>query len=336
MQCVLSSTTEEIVHNLKQLALKAHEASPDTTNEFNSKKYVGPKNRYGVKTPNKGQLPSVLLHMFASMDRHQANLESKIHSGRVGAIATIIPQVNFGVSYNLHKTKGKEYHGLQLGNANGSVKATTETNSLSATIAFNPNKSGLTSHITSCYGWRKISNSRSFIHLGEEAKSTGKPDIYLTGGLIQAGYNIIVTKQLSFTPYVEYLISNVKWINYKESKSLFLCSISGNKEILIEKSIGFRSHCKFYNNSQLQTWITGILSHRTTNSLHCRPLIDPLGKYKVSIPHSKKCYIRTEIGNSYTVIVTDNLELFLTGIINVSQERKIERQHITLYMTYLY
>lgn len=65
--------------------------------------------------------------------------------------------------------------------------------------------------------------------------------------------------------------------------------MSGNKERVLEKSIGVRSQWKVDKSSLAQGWVTGISGTCNTAGLNAKPLMAPIDKYSVSIP-SKKIY----------------------------------------------
>lgn len=83
---------------------------------------------------------------------------------------------------------------------------------------------------------------------------------------------MLILKHIVVTPYVETLYLLVKWVPYKEVLGLLSCKLSKNKEKVIEKSVGLRSHWKVTNMSQIQIWIAGVSGYIKTNSIKCEPI----------------------------------------------------------------
>lgn len=132
MKNVLSDTSEQVTNTLKHLALKVHETHL-SSDELAPVKFVGTRNLRGVSKHSDAQRPSLSavmpFQMFA-LDGYEVNLEQKARAGRVGVVTTSAPQVNFGLAFTHNKEKGRTVEGIQLGTANGSVTASTETDSL--------------------------------------------------------------------------------------------------------------------------------------------------------------------------------------------------------------
>lgn len=342
MQCILASSSEHVLMNLKALTLKAHEYSQESMGNLEDnysslqKKWLSGPSRGFISTSKNYKPSFVSYRVFASMDNYQSNLESKVRSGSAGVVTELFSGVSVGLAYNRHTDTRKEYGGIQLNTGSGSVQSRSKTEALSAVVALNPETKGFTGHIASYYGWGKMQNNRSVTHGYSETTSKGKPDMGLTGLVGQVGYNIPIAKPVTLTPYVEYMYTMVKWDAYQELSGTLPCEISGNKEQIIEKSIGLRSHWKVTSDSQLQTWVAGISGSHKKSGLHSRPLVTSMPSYKAVVPSSKKQYTRTEVGLSYVVNITDRLEIGCNGILRFEQAKKIDNQYLALQAQYRY
>ena len=155
------------------------------------------------------------------MNKYTTNLENKLRSAQVGIILNFSPTINIGLAYNCNKKEYKGYSGAQLNSSNGSVKSKSVTDGLAAAAIFtlNPEKKGITGTMIGSYSWGKVTNAHRVTHGEKHIVTKGNPDITLTGGLVQLGYNIPTIKTLMLTPYVECLISNVRWSPYTEEQS---------------------------------------------------------------------------------------------------------------------
>lgn len=343
MQCALLNTSEQILTTLKLLALKGCEKA------FESESILQPEEHFYVKTQrvrgpvkifkgNNQLVPTGVnfLSPFATINSYEGNLEHKIRSGQVGVMIDVAPGFCCGFAYNRHYNNIKDYSGVQLGTGIGGVKTKSETECLSTVITLNPNKAGFTGQLASSYGWGKVKNTRSFTHANRGVCANGTPNISLTGGLIQLGYNILVSRDVTVTPYIETLYSLVKWSSYKELSGPLPCEVSKNKEQVIEKSIGVRSHWQVTNKSQLQVWVAGISRDCGIDSIRCKPLRSRSSRYEASVPGSRRIYQRTEFGVSYTASLTDKLVLGIHSMIHLESPRKIEGQQMSLALQYVY
>lgn len=124
------------------------------------------------------------------------------------------------------------------------------------------------------------------------------------------------------TPYVECLISNVRWSPYTEKQSPVTYKISENRENLLEKSIALKTKCELTEHSQLQTWIVGSSGLKKTNSLSSNSMITPLFKYTISAPSYKKKYTKPKGGLSYEVQLSLTLTLGVDGILSFEKIKK--------------
>lgn len=341
MQGILVDASEQVSTTLKMLSLKAHEGRPNTEALLEGKRLTRIMTSQGPFKMSKDDFESVVVGLntfrpFARIDSYEANLESKVCSGQAGVVTDIMSGVSLGLAYNCHKDEAKEFGGIQLGSGLGSVKAKTEVEGLSAIVAINPEKAGFTGHIASSYGWGKIKNTRTFSHGDGQVSTKGAPDISLTGGLVQVGYNIPVSKNVIVTPYTEVMFSVVTWDPYKEKSGLLPSLISGNTERVMEKNIGIRSQWKMDKNSLVQGWVVGISGSRNTAALSAKPLMAPIDKYKAYVPMNKRQYVRTEFGLLYTTNLTKRLALGINGQARFEKVKKVEGQNVGLQLQYTY
>lgn len=341
MQCILAGPSEQVSSTLKMLALKAHRVPSDAAVALQlGKKYQklqGPNRvlKAGLQSQNNLQGISAC-RMFAFTDKYECNLEKKTRSGRAGLVAELSPGMTVGLVYTRHNDGRKSFEGIQLGTGSGSVTSKTEAEALSAVIALNPEGGGVTGHIASYHGWGKMKTSRSFTHAGSEVSAKGKPDIYLSGGLIQFGYNISFSKTSTLTPCVEGMMSTVNWDAYTERSGLLPCKISRSEEYVTEKSVGLRHHWKPTSRFQLQSWIACVSGERRTDSVSCRPVVMPIKKYESYVPVQERKYVHTEFGASYSMSVTDTLQLGVDGMMRLDKVHKVKGKSMSLSLMYLY
>lgn len=339
MQQALFSTSEQISTTLKRLGLKAQEnvctseAQSEGSFYLKVQKFQGPAKQVQKETQIKTSGLSVF-NIFANIDSYKTNLERKVRSSQAGMLIDVMSGLSCGLAYNCRKGDTREYKGILL--EKGAVKIKTDTESLSAIIVTNTNKTGLTGQLISSYGWGKVKNIRSFSHANREVNTKGLPSMRFTGGLIQVGYNVLVSKSVIITPYVETMYSLVKWVPYKEVSGPLLCKLSENKEQVIEKSIGLRSYWQATSMSQIQVWIVGVSGHIKTNSIKCKPIQSHSSRYKVSVPGNESSYKKTELGISYTANLTNNLELGVNSVIRFESFKKFGGQQTILSLQYVY
>ena len=348
LQFALSDSSELISGTLKSLALKAHSSCKhlSTTHKksqlrSSNRKTSGSFNKITSPIENTNIIdalqPTKPYTVFTSMNKYTTNLENKLRSAQAGIMLNFSPTINIGLAYNCNKKEYKEYSGAQLNSSNGSVKSKSTTDGLAAIFTLNPEKKGLTGTMIGSYSWGKVTNSRRVTHGEKHIVTKGSPDITLTGGLVQIGYNIPTIKTLMLTPYVECLISNVRWSPYTEKQSPVTYKISENRKNLLEKSIGLKTKCELTEHSQLQTWIVGSSGLKKTNSLSSNSMITPLFKYTISAPSYKKKYTKAEGGLSYEVQLSPTLTLGVDGILSFEKIKKIEKkQHMFLHFNYYY
>lgn len=238
--------------------------------------------------------------------------------------------------YSRHNDEKKEYTVMQLDEGRGFVKAKSEIESIAAVVTFNTDHPGITGHFASCYGWGKVKNKRFFTHAGSETSSSGSPAITITGGLVQVGYNLYVSKSFSVTSYVEGMLSIAKWEPYNEKRGILLCKLSESNECIFEKSIGLRSNWRFSENVVLQTWISGISGNQTSTNVSLQPLVAPIKRYKVSVPIKSKNYLRSECGLTYISKVTESFSTGTAVLCSFSKTQKLYNQQVSAYITYVF
>lgn len=218
MQYALVDASEQISTTLKTLVLKAHSSARHLSllderaqihSNLNRNSMSFKKNRSDIEhDQNLDALHFVRpYNVFASTNSYTTNLERKVQTGQAGLLVNLVPEVNIVLAYDYNKKEYKEYKGLQLNSNVGSIKSKTTTDGLAAIVTLNPDKKGLTGNMVGLYSWGKVKNTRNVIQGEKEVITTGSPDITLSGGLVQIGYNLSTIKSLIFTPYIEYLAS---------------------------------------------------------------------------------------------------------------------------------
>lgn len=349
LQCVLLSAVEQVAENLKVLTLKALSASKENKsniasfNHDTSKKNTSFQKHFSANVPtNKQEVDNSIIsslekfHVFAVIDSYSMNLERKVRSGQLGIITNIFSDLSIGMAYAHNNSLSKEYIGAMFGSVIGSAKAMMNTNALSAIFIWNTNKTGLSGCISSYYGWGKMKNTRQYLHTEEIISSKGSPNIMLGGGLIQVGYNCLISKTLMITPYIEYLFITTGWKEYDEIKGSLPSHISSTKEELISKNIGIRNRINFTENSQLQTWVTGAFGQRKLGSITAQPLKSTKSIYKAMIQNSKKKYVQGEAGLSYEIIVTSHCKIGLSGDVQLEKNRPLKNGNVKCFFHLIY
>lgn len=337
MQGILLGASEQVLTNLKLLTLKASESRYENSGWYSTstvKRHFQPTGPTITPTMIKTLFSST--HMFSSAAIYSSNLEKKCRSGKIGIITEITPKINVGLVYNHYKDTFKEHVGIPLGSAVGSVKAKTDTESFFTVLSLNPNKPGFTGHLATCYGWGRLKNIRQVAYNGVEVSTKGKPNISLTGGLLQLGYHIPFSKKLSIIPFVESMFSRVRWKSYKEQSGYLPCSIGRNREKLREHSIGLRNHWKFTEGSQLQAWVSNIFGHREVTNITLQPIHHSMAFHKLSVPSIKGSYSRVELGIMYELGIKDFFKLGLNGKVQFATLHKPCNQHIMASFQYMY
>lgn len=337
MQYILVGAAEQVITALKALALKVHEHS-DKVEIHSSSRHgllhtVFIPNHPKLQHSQNGWLP---YHVFGFMDGHQSNLEYKARSSQFGIHMNLSKRTIFGLAYNKHKDEVKEAPEISLGNSSGAVTSKAQTESIAAAFVVNPSETGLTSHVVSCYGWGKAKTNHTVTHNEIQFYSKGKPNVYLVGSLLQVGYNVLVSKQVLLTPYVESMISRVQWSTYKEHVGILPCKISSNREKVWEYSVGLRIHWRVSSNSQLQTWIAAISGNQNIASMSSKPFVLPLKRYEIVVPSYKKKYTKTELGAVYSSTVTDSLQIALNGKACFTNHKLSGIKVMNLSMQYVY
>lgn len=150
----------------------------------------------------------------------------------------------------------------------GLAKARITTSVLSSVVAFDPGKSGFTGQLAGCCGWGHTHNTRYVIYAGQNTTPRGNPNITLSGGLFQMGYNVPISNAMTITPYVEGMIATVNLDEYHEQKGPIPCKVSSHRKTSFERSLGLRHHWTIFDKVQLQTWIIGVLGQYTKGGLH--------------------------------------------------------------------
>lgn len=346
MQCALFDSSEYSLHTLKLLALKAHESSSESQGSLPSfSSRVVPK--YG-KTQHLIHVPSSrvspissnpirLPRTFAFMDRYETNLEAKGRSGRFGMIIDCTSKVSVGFAYNRYNEGIKTFNGIPLTHTcKGVVKVNTKTEGVSAVMSFNPEQPGVTGHFAGCHNWGTLKNTRYVSHAGQEISTKGIPTMSMSGGLVQLGYTIVLSKSWSLTPYIEHIVSIAQWKPYKEHIGSFACEISRNKEKYWERNAGIRIHWKATPKMQLQSWIAVVSGHKKTSQLRSSP-VDPFpAVYEIGVPAMTNRYKRLELGTFYSGMITDSCMVGMHGSVRHTKNSTFSNKNVNVYLQYSY
>lgn len=342
MQAILLDVSEQVAFTLKGLALKVQNnamVKDDVLQLNDSSASIKKKKQIGMQALQQESAFQELMpyQVIGFTDTKDTNLECKLGSSQVGLLVTPKDGLSVGLAYNRYKDTGKEYQGISFSAGSGSAKSKAELDGLSMLVAWNPRGQGFTGHVVGYYGWGELKNERSFTHDGAQVTSKGTPGISLSGGLIQLGYTIPITKQVSFTPYVECMVSNVTWNGYKENSGPLPCEVSSNREKVFEKSIGLRSRWDVTERSCIQSWVAGVSSYRSTNKVHVKPLIAAYdSKYEASIPSHGRQSTKAELGMSYKSKVTRNVEIGLQGKAQLDKSNKRPQHQVNVHFQYMF
>lgn len=338
MQGILLGTSEQVLSTLKLLALRAHEPLPSTKDSFlqlNMQPFVR-KNTFQsmCRVTSKKNIVEPY-RLFGSINSYHTNLEHKVQSAQSGVIYDIMSGVTIGLAYNHYNQDVKKIYRGEIGIVGESIKTKTKADTFSSIVVFNTNKKGFTGHLASFLGWGDVKSFRSRKMIEEQVTYKGMPKIYLMGGLAQLGYNLPLSRRFCITPYVECIISVVRWSPYKETSGTTSCEFSSNKEKVWERSIGLQNHWNPTDTSSLQVWIAGVLREQNIHSL-VSTLVSPLSHYEVSVPGYRKQYRKVELGLSHTIKMAENFSMGLNGKTAFEKEKKFVYSTMGLQCSYVY
>lgn len=335
MQHVLLDASRQVSTTIKMLGMKAY------TNSFmqEEQNIVSVRPQHSSFKKSKKIISStksfIPYRLITSLDSHSSNMEYKVNSGQIGVLFDFCPEITAGLVYGRHKDRIQKSHEMHLGLKAGSVETRGEIDSLSAVVTLNPKKYGLTGHIVSYYGWGRITNTRSFAHTNSQFETKGKSETKSMAGLIQLGYNLQLSADLSCVPYIEYMISSIRWEPYQEHSGLLLSKFSSNNKQTEERSIGLHSHYRMNANSQLQGWISYVFGYYSLGELYSRLLLTPNIKYRVSIPAQEKRYSGSELGMLYELNVTHTFTAGIHGVIHL-YHNTFSDMYMGLYIRHFY
>lgn len=344
MQSILVDISEQVAFTLKNLALKAQQSVfvKDDAMQLNENTSIVSKKKKQTELAalqhSKEVQELMSYRVIGFTDTKKTNLEYKVGSSQVGFLINPTAGLGVGLAYSRYKDATKEHQGIAVfSSASGSVKTRAELDGLGVMFAWNPKGQGITGHVAGYYGWGELKNTRSFTHGEAEVSASGTPDVSLSGGLVQLGYTIPVSKKVSLTPYVECMVSTVSWNPYKERIGLLPSEISGNIEKVLEKSIGLCNCWEINHTSFIQSWVVGVSSYQSTEKLSAKPLIAGYSStYKTSIPSHTKRRTKAEVGISYKSQLTSNLEVGFHSKVQLEKERKTPQQQVNVQLQYVF
>lgn len=350
MQCLLLDTSEQVSNTLRTLVLKTKSLNILSDCGIkrikrtckNKSSYMPLQNvsKYPIETSSKisslhSQVSLVnLCHVITQLDSYTLNLEYKLRSAKVGFLMNPMDMFTVGLTYQHHQNTSKEFSGLQKGWSFGAAKATTNTDSLAAIIAWNPNSRGFSAYLSGCCGWGVMKNTRMVTHLGMKTYAKGNPKLTLHGGLIQFGYNFQIADRMLFTPYVESMFVSSKWSPYEEISGLFPARISGNSEQVLENAIGVNHSWSITDSVQLQTWVARGIKKHIIKELSSEPLINRQHRYTISVPKIYKQYLQSEVGLSYEHRLLETLSIRLDSIWRFYQQGKDKEYQTGVFLQY--
>lgn len=343
IQCIFGSATTQVSSILKMWSLRNTSCVNETKYNI-SKPYSfysdisrkKEKNISGLSLPYSSLLShlSVPYYMFSSSNGYSKNLEYKPYAVQAGVIVCPGAGLKVGISYDFLDNRMYPSFKTQH-NSFGSVKAKTTTNTLSLAFAWNTEQAGLMGQAIGCYGWGDMPNTRYVPFIGEKVSVNSKPGIELSGGLFQLGYNIQLSSPIRLTPYVEGMLVNVGWKNYKEYYGVVSSNISNYKERLWERSIGLRGHWNINLQSNVQVWFSKVFGRSNTTNLKATSLLFSIPLYKIRLPALEKRYIKNELGMSYSMKLSDKMSISLNSICNYTNNT-LHNQNIQCSFQYVY
>lgn len=338
LQGALLGSSESILHTLRLLTLQVSKNIVKRSLEID-----GRSKGHIVQAPSSTAQTSSFIqnlfsshHFFVFTGKYESNLEHKDRSAQLGLTITSIPYTQVGLMYHRKNKNVAFSKEIQLGSACGSVKAKEKTEGFAASICLNPNKVGFTGQLASYYGWGNVKSHRVISNAGRELEAKGSPNIYLSGGLVQLGYNLPVASQWLLLPYVEHVFSVARWNEHKEVSSPLPCSISKNEEQLWENSIGLRSYWKIVNTSQLQMWTAYTIGRCKIAGLTSKFFSAPIKEYEISVPGLYRKYTQVEIGASHQTKITDMLTVCLDGTVKFEKQKKLGNSQVAFSVAYHY
>lgn len=339
MQSVLLGVSEQVSTMLKTITLKMHETHTEEPTSIQSGRTSFRKSVLSM-LPTNGASSSVQTFfpckLLVFSDTYTSNLECKTGSSHVGIVTNLSTDWTIGLTMHSNKGRKQESSGMKVGTSIGSVQAQLNTTGLLAAIVSNSGKPGITTTISTCYSWGTIKNSRSVSDHERDLCTKGNADISMSGGLVQVGYNVFLSKGVVVIPYVEYLMSYVQWRPYSEHSGLNPCTISKNSEKFHETSIGFRNQWTVTNRSSLQLWVAGVSGCRKQSHLHSRLLQARIGQYEAWVPTRKNQYKRTDIGFAYSINLMDTVQIELNGKTCFEKGETLKTQQIGCTLQYVY
>lgn len=344
MQCILCDVSEKVSTNLKELVLNVQKQYHESNDLQFTKNITPKKKKHGFSYSDDKNVEvqpistisrSIPYNVFGGTNFYSENLEQKIRSSQTGFTAIPNNSWTIGLAYTHHQKQVQEYHGLQFWKARGSVNSQVEADGLSAILSWHPHQSGFTGHLASYYGWGQLKNIRFFTHAGEQVSSKGTSKIHLSGGLIQFGYRLPLSKRVAIIPYVEGVLSTIDWNPYKERTGLLTCKISSHKESYLEKNIALCCQWQISPSTQFQCWGVKTLGQSIVDAITSQPLRGSSFLYTVSVPGYKKDYIKTELGLSYSSKFIDSFLITLNGKIQFNNSN-FHKQNAMVQLKYIY
>ncbi len=336
MQHIFLGSSEHVLSTLKHLVLKKKKPYA-TTSALN----VTDMQDFPL-LENLGELMPYKL--FASTNKHRKNLEEKTQSGQAGIDIQLFSgktgffhKLLLSLAYDFNTNMYNEFsRGQLLTEDNSIVKAKLATNGLIAMLAHNPDEQGLTCNVGCYYSLGKAKNIRHVRHGQSRTVTRGDSNVVFIGRLLQIGYNVSLVKNLTITPYIETIMSNIQSSSYKEQKALYACSMSKNSNDVLENSIGVRLAYQPTEHIQLQTALYSVSGKQKIRKLISKTILEP--GFEVSSwsdgYHNK--YIHTKLDIAYEMLLTSQLHVGLNSSIQFGSSKKQDKQFLNIYFSYIY
>ena len=342
LQCSLGNTLNQASNLLRMLSLKTMSVSlKQTSTEKKLNTITTPPKLRFCKTAiekavsfssSQSSLDMFIPSQgFSSIDKYSLNGEDKLCSAQVGLVTCPTEKFTMGVSYNyVHEPPRKYKEESTL-----VTKTLSTIHIFSSIINWNANGVGFTGNIAGCCGWGNINNTRYFIHDRGKTSSKGTPNINLIGGLLQIGYNLPISNLMTFTPYIEGILTTVAWNAYHELTGPVRCKVSDYRETSYEKSIGLRHNYIPSNKTQFQLWIAAVSGQYNIGKLYSDTLFSDYSCNTI-IPLKKKIYEHVKLGIQYEMYVSDLCIIGLYSTIIFSHIQKPTDKTIRFFLQYTY
>ncbi len=338
IRTMMLGATDTTIQTLKQILLKGYiPCSEDEGYTLNITPKLSRLSRPSVKK-NKAY-PHILQNntkIFGFVDGYENNLNKKHKPGRVGLVVPLSTNSSVTFAYNHNSKEQRQFTNFSTHTGLKLSQVKTTLDGFSLAIVLNPYKAGPTASVAACYNFGTAKTSRFYAHGPLYSKAKGSPRVAMHGWIASVGHNIPLSTTCVITPYVETLLSMANWSSYKE-KNFIPCSVSNNKEHVVETSIGLRSTLNIAPHFQIQGWVASTSGVKRLSSLQTSTDICHFSYlYNISLPKYKKNYKNIELGLGYENRIMDTLVVGITGSMYLKQLKSSKKQNLTTHINYLF